>query len=210
MLFDQTFTIVVDALLSGKFICPITEPDAFEFLRNDVHAQRVSNHLNQTGRTLSNLDNELFYASYLTFDPERRRRVRSTIKSIEYEIRPTVEFLTLVLRCFNSDQTLYTGDEVKLSRLVGAIEGDRSLQKGLERLIILTKGRLKDNVVDNTKLALKQLVNIGILKQTDSALDIYICTGKLAYILSFMEHIKVNQPEEFENIDEDDVQQELL
>ncbi|MCF6459176.1 hypothetical protein [Pseudoalteromonas sp. MMG024] len=209
-MFDQQFANTIDALLAGDVICPISQPDAFNYLSNEINAERINSHLHQTGRTLSTIEKELFYCSYTTFSPERKKVVKQTVKQIELELRPIVEFLSLILRSFNREESLYTGDEVKLSVLVGKIESDKSLQKSLERLVILSKHKPKDSVTDNTKQIIRYMVNVGILKQVDATVDIYVCTGKLAYVLAFMEFFKANKLEEFQTLDLDEPEQEGL
>lgn len=208
-MFDQQFTMAIDTLLQGSIVCPIAQPDIYNYLLNESNNSRVNHHLQQTGRMLSTIEKEIFYCSYISLDAERKKFTRQNIKQIEHELRPIVEFLSLILRSFTQDETLYTGDEVKLSLLVGKIESDKSLQKSLSRLVILSKSKPKDTVTDNVKQIIRYMVNIGILKQVDSTVDIYVCTGKIAYVLSFMEYFKTNQRDKFQT-DLDDPSQERL
>lgn len=209
-MFDQKFANTIDILLEGKVICPISQPDTYNYLLNDINSERVNSHLQQTGRMLSTIEKEFFYCSYVSFNPQRKKFVKQTVKQIELELRPIVEFLSLVLRSFNQEESLYTGDEVRLSNLIGKIESDKSLQKSLERLVILSKNKPKESVTDNTKQIIRYMVNVGVLKQVDATVDIYICTGKLAYMLAFMEFFKANQLEKFQTLDLDEPEQEEL
>lgn len=209
-MFDQQFTMAVDTLLQGKIVCPISTPDIYNYLLNESYYDRINHHLQQTGRMLSTIEKEVFYCSYITLDLERKRFVRQSIKQIEQELRPIVEFLSLILRSYTEEETLYTGDEVKLSLLVGKIESDKSLQKSLGRLVILSKSKPKDSVTDNVKLIIKYMVNIGVLKQVDSTVDIFVCTGKIAYVLALMQFYKANQRDKFQPLDLDDPTQEAL
>ncbi|MBA6287856.1 condensin complex protein MksE [Colwellia sp. MB3u-4] len=210
MIFDEVFTNTVESLLAGKFICPITCATSYDFLNSDINRERVQTYLYQTGKTLSHIDHEFYYASYESMTPDRRRASRAVFKQTQQEIRPVVEFLSLMMRVSNDERSLYTGDEIHLAQIVSKIENDKSLLKSLDRIIIQIKGQLKGSVFDKTKQLINSLVKTEILKQIEPKIDIYLCTGKLAYYINLMEFIMTYQAEKFDDIDLDEPAQDDL
>jgi hypothetical protein len=204
MYLDNGFATTIDKLLSGIFICPIASYDEYNYLDDENNRDKVDRYLRQVGKTLSSIDKELYYCSYTELDGEKQKHCKGIIRDVEGQLRPIVEFLSLHLRCSNNDSALYTGDEISLTFLVGKIEHDKSLQKNLDRLIILTKSRPRESVLENVKVILKFLVSCEVIMQYNANLGTYICTGKLAYILSLMEFIRSNQQEKFTELDQDE------
>lgn len=210
MLIDNIFANTIDKLLSGVFVCPISSPEEFHFLGDELNREKVDRHLRQTGKILSTVDDELYYCSYVSLNSEKQKHCKSIVKEVESQLRPIVDFLSLNLRCHNNDTALYTGDVISLTVLVSKIEHDKSHQKSLDRLTILTKSRPKDSVLENVKQIIKYLVGCDILIQQNANLGTYCCTGKLAYVLSLMEFIRSNSTQQFSELVDDEPQQYRL
>lgn len=194
------FKHVAEALLSGEFICPTAYPDAFEYLSQVTNADKINAFLQPLERELLNLDGELFYAAYTVVDDSNRGSIREAFSEVRSQLRPLVEWMDMVMTALGQDMPIRARDEIRLHRLLQAIEHEPSLAEQLNRLTQLTLFKTnKTSLNEQLAWVLQKLEQTGYLARPNPQASVYIATGKINYLhkliafLNDAEHLELDQ-----------------
>ena len=177
------FKQVAESLLSGHFICPTANPDAFEYLSQPTNAEKINAFLQPLDRELLNLDGELFYAAYTVVDDSNRAAIREAFSEIRSQLRPVVEWMDMVMTALGQDMPIRARDEIRLHQLLQAIEHEPSLSEQLNRLTQLSLFKTsKPSITEQLSWVLQKLEQTGYLARPNPQASIYIATGKINYL----------------------------
>lgn len=208
------FKQVAEALLSGQFICPTAYPDAFEYLSQPANADKINAFLKPLDRELLNLDGELFYAAYTVVDDSNRAAIREAFSEIRSQLRPVVEWMDMVMTALGQDMPIRARDEIRLHRLLQAIEHEPSLSEQLNRLTQLTLFKTgKTGFNDQLSWLLQKLEQTGYLARPNPQASVYIATGKINYlhnVIAFLNDAENLELDQHTADGEDGEQQELF
>jgi len=208
------FKQVAEALLSGQFICPTAYPDAFEYLSQPANADKINAFLKPLDRELLNLDGELFYAAYTGVDDSNRAAIREAFSEIRSQLRPVVEWMDMVMTALGQDMPIRARDEIRLHRLLQAIEHEPSLSEQLNRLTQLTLFKTgKTGFNDQLSWLLQKLEQTGYLARPNPQASVYIATGKINYlhnVIAFLNDAENLELDQHTAGGEDGEQQELF
>jgi len=192
------FKAVTEALLSGQFICPTAFPDAFDYLSQKDHFQKVNAFLAQLDRELCVLDgDEIYFAAYNVVDNSNRSRIKEAFSEIRSQLRPVVEWMDMVMTAMGQDMPIRARDEIRLHNLLRAIEHEPSLCEQMNRLTQTTLFRTnKTNIAEQLSWILQKLDQCGYLVKPNPQGTLYIVTGKMNYLHQIIAFL--NDAEELE------------
>ncbi|KAA1255188.1 hypothetical protein F0M16_08195 [Vibrio cholerae] len=189
-LFEKT----VNLLLSGAFICKITEPEAHNYLNDSQNQYSVDVFVKQIGKTLKSSNNEnCFYLAYQEITAENRAQIAKNIEQARNSVKPTVESIRVILDGLRSDMGLYEGQEIVEATIESYAENNDSCK---ERFRILSQSpsikkcsKLKDNLHDQIMMVLQYLVREGYLVQPNKNRNIFLVTGKISFLIDYLDFI---------------------
>lgn len=208
------FKQVVEALLSGYFICPTAYPDAFEYLSQSTNADKINTFLKPLDRELLNLDGELFYAAYTVVDESNQTAIREAFSEIRSQLRPVVEWMDMVMTALGQDMPIRARDEIRLHKLLQTIEHEPSLSEQLNRLTQLTLFKTNKTVIaEQLSWVLQKLEQNGYLAHPNPQASVYIATGKINYLhslIAFLNDAENLELDQHTSGSEDNEQQELF
>lgn len=208
------FKPVIEALLSGHFICPTAFPDAFDYLSQPHNADKVNAYLEPLERELRSLDDELFYAAYTVIDDGNRAAIREAFSEIRSQLRPVVEWMDMVMTALGQDMPIRARDEIRLHQLLKAIEHEPSLSEQLNRLTQLTLFKTtRTNLSEQLLWVLQKLEQCGYLVRPNTQGALFIATGKINYlhqVIAFLNDAESLELDQHNASSSDADQQELF
>ena len=207
---NRTFTSVIEQLLARKFICEISDKEAFEYLSETTYRDNVDQYLMKIGRKLCCTDDgAAYYCVYNNINDtnirtELRRQFRETVNYIE----PMSKWMSLVMSAIQLDQPIIPGAVIRQGELLSAIEMTPALADDLSMIVRggpfkTTKQAPKDQL----NHLLTTLVDEGWLVRTSPTSSVYTATGRWSYLFEVMEFIALH--EDISINDDENNQQEL-
>ena len=182
---------VLETLLSGGFVCRISNEDMFNFLQQPQTAQQIETQLNILNRTLTKAaDGEVFFASYLSLADKERAVLERQFKEITANLLPLVEWLLLVQESTGQDMPLAQGSAIRLNELQSTIEDTPAVLEQLGKISAFSLfGSTSKTADGQLKQIFKRLGELGYLVKPNSEKQIYIATGKLEYLYEVIRFI---------------------
>lgn len=183
--------VVLESLLSGEFICRVSNEDGFDFLKHSQNAAQIEQQLNLLNRTLSTaVDGEVYFASYLSLADKERKVLERQFKEITSNLLPLTEWLLLVQESSGKDMPLTQGAAIRLNELQTTIEDTPALAEQLAKISAYPLFNSTSKTVDGQiKQIFKRLSELGYLQKPNPEKLIYIATGKLDYIYEVIRFI---------------------
>lgn len=195
------FEQVVQSLLAGEFVCPVSNHEGFVFLGDSGNQYAVNEYLGKIGLHLAETRHKgaYFAAHNVTGGPERKA-AKDVFTEIKHTLRPVVSFLDMVMRAMQSDDFLSVGTPIEVNKLMGAIDANPSFRNDLQMLAIQL--RVPADGTDRTRLdkVLKSFREKGYLLLSNPEREIYQITGKIEFVQEaiefLMEHDSIQSEEE--------------
>lgn len=183
--------VVLESLLSGEFVCRVSNEDGFDFLKHSQNAAQIEQQLNLLNRTLSTaVDGEVYFASYLSLADKERKVLERQFKEITSNLLPLTEWLLLVQESSGKDMPLTQGAAIRLNELQTTIEDTPALAEQLAKISAYPLFNSTSKTVDGQiKQIFKRLSELGYLQKPNPEKLIYIATGKLDYIYEVIRFI---------------------
>ncbi|GAB2993752.1 hypothetical protein [Psychrosphaera aestuarii] len=183
--------VVLEKLLSGLFICEITDEDSFRFLKVSSNREAISQQLNVLNRQLSNAaDEQVYYASYQTIGDSEREKLTKQFEDVSNHLLPLIEWLLLVQEALNKDLSLSQGMNLRLNELQTVIEDTPAYAEQLNKISRYAMFGSKAAELDaQLKLIFKRLVELGYLIKPNQDKQIYTVTGKIDYLFDVLKFI---------------------
>lgn len=182
---------ILEALLSGAFICQISDEDAWRFLKTSGNAEKIETHLTLLNRTLATCaEGDVFFAAYQTLGDVERKILASQFQEISSNLLPLVEWLVLVQQANGSDVPITQSSAIRLNELQSIIEDTPAFAEQLEKISryrlfgstsVATDGQIKQ--------VFKRLTDLGYLLKPNPEKQIYLATGKVEYLYDVLKFI---------------------
>lgn len=182
---------ILERLLSGDFICEISDEDGWRYLKQSANFDAVDQYLATLNRSLSSAaDGQVFFAAYRTLGDGERKVLSSQFQEIAAGLLPLVEWLLLVQQSSGSDVPVTQGSTIRSNELQSTIEDTPAYK---EQLAKIARYRLFNSnsveVVGQLSLVFKRLTELGYLMKPNPDKQIYIATGKIDYLYEVLRFI---------------------
>ena len=179
---------ILESLLSGQFICQISDEDGWRFLKSGGNSDKIETHLNLLNRTLASAaDGDVFYAAYQSLGDNERKVLSSQFQEVSSHLLPMVEWLLLVQQASGNDVPISQGSAIRLTELQATIEDTPAF---LEQLAKLSHYRLfgstSGSVDGQLKQVFKRLTDLGYVIKPNQEKQIFIATGKIEYLFDII------------------------
>ena len=184
------FERVVQSLLCGQFICPVSDHEGFAFLSQPAGHAAVNAYLGKIGLHLAaTRHGGAFFAAHDTIGGPERKAAREVFTEIKQTLRPLVSFLDLVMRALQSDELLTVGAPIEAHKLMAAIDANPSFRNDLQTLASQLK--VSADGTDRTRLdkVLKSFHEKGYLLLSNPGREMYQVTGKIEFIQEAIEFL---------------------
>ncbi len=182
---------VLELLLSGAFICQITDEDAWRYLKSTQNSDKVESQLNVLNRTLATAaDGDVFFAAYQTLTESERKVLGNQFQEISSNLLPLVEWLLLVQQAAGNDVPVTQGSAIRLNELQSTIEDTPAYAEQLEKISRYRLfGSSSTSLDGQIKQVFKRLTDLGYLIKPNQEKQIYLATGKIEYLYEVIRFI---------------------
>ena len=182
---------VLELLLSGKFICQVSDEDAWRFLKTSGNGDKIETQLNMLNRTLATAaEGDVFYAAYQTLTDNERKVLGHQFQEISSNLLPLVEWLLLVQEAGGSDVPVTQGSPIRLTELQATIEDTPAYAEQLEKISRYRMfGSTSTHLDGQLKQVFKRLTDMGYLIRPNQEKQIYLATGKIEYLYDVIKFI---------------------
>lgn len=189
-MFEQAMTL----LLSGQFICAVSQPDAYRFLQEEANRKEVEAFLNRLGRRLvSTKHGGAWYVAFTRLDPEQRKGIREEYAEVKHNLRLVVGFFVHVMQALGREEFLAPGSVIETHRLIAAIDENPSLRNELQTLVNLGKASSDGTLRSALERLLKKMRDEGYLVLANPEREIYAVTGKVEYLQEVVDFLMVHE-----------------
>jgi len=183
---------MIETLLSGAFICDVTDPENYRRLQDESVQEEVNTYLRPLNRRLAqSQDGSVFFLAYVRLDDTARDTLKQQFSQVLSALLPLLDWMTLVQEAMGRDGAVNAGDTIKLQELVLQTEDNPSLR---QRLQLLANDKFFNSQADAVDAQLKQifkrLKENGYVRQPHSHRDFYEVTGKVDYLIELVRFIK--------------------
>jgi len=200
---------LVERLLAGEFICPVTDEDAYRHLQDDATRETLDEYLKPLNRRLaSNPEGSVWFLAWLELGQEARDQLTSQLQLTMNSLQPLLEWMQLVQEALGRDAVMSAGDVLKSGEFTLKCEDNASLKDRLQRLATDRFFNSQSDALDNqVKLIFRRLKEHGYLLQPHSDRHYYLVTSKVDYLVDLIRFIR---DEENLPVEDEPQQQESL
>lgn len=188
---------VLESLLSGSFICPATDREAYKTLKEDRTRREINQALILMGRELQRTSRtSAYYVTYKSIDDHKRRQVTALMSNVHSIIRPVVKFVATVSEAAQVEAVMVGGDELSVPVLSAQIQSSPSLMEKLDsiyRLPKVSRKKVRDNATDKLNVVVEFLVKEGVAHLVNKERQLYVMTGKLDFIYEVLDFIDTHE-----------------
>ena len=182
---------ILELLLSGAFICQISDEEAWRFLKTSGNSDKIETQLNVLNRTLASAaEGDVFFAAYQSLYDNERKQLGSQFQEISSQLMPLVEWLLLVQQANGSDVPVTQGTAIRLNELQTTIEDTPAFAEQLEKI---SRNRLfgstSTQLDGQLKLVFNRLTQLGYVLKPNIEKQIFIATGKVEYLYDVLKFI---------------------
>lgn len=210
---ESLFSIVVEALLAGQFVCEFTDRAAYDYLQKEVYRDNINDYLSKIGRRLqASHSGDVYYCAYNSVDrAERKTEVRAQFNIAINQLEPLVRWLKLAMSALQKESTLQPGDTLRQGELLSAIEGAQTLADDLARIVRTGQfATTRATPREQLNHIMIKLVEYGYLKAHEAKSTTYTATGKWSYLYDVLDFIHIHENMGSEDDEPGEEQQELL
>ncbi|GAB2690813.1 hypothetical protein Q4574_20350 [Aliiglaciecola sp. 3_MG-2023] len=182
---------ILESLLSGAFICQISDEDGWRFLKTSGNSDKIEGQLNMLNRTLASAaEGEVFYAAYQTLGDNERKVLTSQFQDISSHLVPLVEWLLLVQQASGTDVPVTQGTALRLAEIQLTIEDTPAFAEQLAKISHYKLfGSTSVSVDGQIKQVFKRLTDLGYMLRPNQDKQIFIATGKVEYLYEVIKFI---------------------
>lgn len=182
---------ILELLLSGAFICQISDEEAWRFLKTSGNSDKIESQLNILNRTLASAaEGDVFFVAYQSLYDSERKQLGSQFQEISSQLMPLVEWLLLVQQANGSDVPVTQGTAIRLNELQTTIEDTPAFAEQIEKI---ARNRLFNSASTQLdgqlKQVFKRLTELGYLFKPNAEKQIFIATGKIEYLYDVLKFI---------------------
>ncbi|MDO6685333.1 MULTISPECIES: condensin complex protein MksE [unclassified Agarivorans] len=182
---------VLEALLSGQFICQISDEDGYAFLAQEANRERIDSHLHVLNRRLASAcEGELYFCAYRELGDSEHKVISQQFSDIAGSLLPLTEWLILSQEAQGQDAPISAGVALRLSELQTVVEDTPALREQLAKISQYRLfGSTSTQVDGQLKQIFKRLCEQGYLVRPNQEKQIYIATAKVDYIFEVISFI---------------------
>lgn len=182
---------ILEQLLSGRFVCQVSDEEAWRFLKTTANADKIEVQLSVLNRTLASAaEGEVFYAAYQTLAENERKVLGTQFQEISNNLLPLVEWLLLVQQAGGSDVPITQGSALRLNELQSTIEDTPAFAEQVEKISRYRLfGSTSTHLDGQLKQIFKRLTDLGYLLKPNQEKQIFIATGKIEYLYEVLKFI---------------------
>lgn len=182
---------VLERLLSGQFICQVSDETSWRQLKQPAFAEAINDMLAPLNRVLATAaDGNVFYTAYQSLGDPERRHLGQQFQEIASQLRPLTEWLLLVQSTTGQDAPMSEGSPLRLTELQTVIEDTPALAEHLARL---ARYRLFNSTSPQPDQQLRQifkrLTEMGYLIKPNPERLVFLATGKIDYLFEVIRFI---------------------
>ena len=186
------FETCIEHFLGMNVICEVGTPEEFHYLEDPMNFDKVHRFLMQIGRSIvKTRDQKAYYCVYTTLDDnEKRRTAQRQFDAVMSDFDGLVDWIRLVRNVSDNARPLETGDHLKESELLQAIENSNSISEQLERIAQKFK-RAQGSLTTKNKLrsVLAYLKDRGFFIVAGTTGSVFTATGKWSLLYDELEYI---------------------
>lgn len=200
---------LLEKLLTGAFICVISDSENFRRLQDEQVQEQVNDYLKPLNRRLAqSQDGSVFFVAYQELDNDARETLKQQFSQTISALLPLLEWMQLVQEALGKDGALAAGDTIKLQEFALKTEDNQSLRQRLQALANDKFFNSQADAVDaQVKQIFKRLRENGYLRQPHGDRQYYEVTGKIEHLIELVRFIR---DEENLPVSEEPDQEELL
>jgi hypothetical protein len=209
---EDLFSSVIEALLSGAFICRYTDEVSYEYLSAEVYRQEVNAYLSKIGRCVAHTSSEdVFYCAFQSIEGgSRKAAIKEQFSETINTLEALVRWLKLTMSALQKESPLQPGDYLSQGDVLTAIEQTQTLSDDLMKITRSGPFFTKHDVPrDQLNYLMNKLAESGYLRATDPKASTYIATGRWSYVYDVLEFIHTHENLGSDEDAADDDQQEL-
>lgn len=182
---------VLELLLSGAFICQVSDEDAWRFLKTSGNGDKIESQLNVLNRTLASAaEGDVFFAAYLHLGEHERKVIGQQFQDVSANLLPLVEWLLLIQQANGADTPVTAGTALRLSEIQTVIEDTPAYAEQLEKISRYRMfGSTSTQLDGQLKQVFKRLTELGYLIKPNQEKHIFIATGKIEYLYDVIKFI---------------------
>ncbi|MBU2879617.1 hypothetical protein [Aliiglaciecola lipolytica] len=182
---------ILESLLSGAFICQVSDEDAWRFLKTSGNSDKIETQLNMLNRTLASAaEGEVYYAAYQTLGDNERKVLTGQFQDISSHLVPLVEWLLLVQQASGTDVPITQGTAIRLAEIQLTIEDTPAFAEQLAKISHYKLfGSTSVSVDGQIKQVFKRLTDLGYMLRPNQDKQIFIATGKVEYLYEVIKFI---------------------
>lgn len=191
MSFDPLFRGTVEQLITGVIICPVTEPEKFDYLADSVSIDKVQHYLAQIGRGLScTRDGNGYYAVALDLDDKgTRARIRNEFERITGQWEPLIRWLRMSQQVATDKHPIAFNDTVSEGDWLKAIEASSALQEELEIICLKMQIKKAQDARQRLRALFEKLQKDGFLKSKGPSGALFQATARWSLLKDQMEFV---------------------
>src|SRR5699024_5022384 len=123
---------LLETLLSGQFICPVTNDTFFRQLQSDDVLSAINDYLRPLNRcVVFSEDKNVAYLSWLQFDDDIRQQLGKQIAEVYQSLLPMLEWMLLVQEVSGRDAVMTANDILQANDIAQRCEDNPSLRERL-------------------------------------------------------------------------------
>lgn len=188
---------VLESLLSGNFICPATDREAYKTLKDDRTRREINQALTLMGRELQCTSRtSAYYVTHKAIDDHNRRQVTTLMSNVHGIIRPVVKFIATVSEAAQVETVMIGGDELNVPVLAVQIQSSPSLMEKLDsiyRLPKVSRKKVRETASEKLDVVVEFLAKEGVAHLVNKERQLYVMTGKLDFVYELLDFIDTHE-----------------
>lgn len=181
------FETVINKLLEGAVVCPVTDARSYDYLANGNGLEDANEFLARIGRRIiSPANGGAFYLVYTDPNAVKRPEMKTLHTRIMTETRPVLDFLELCMQAMHRDDMLSAGDAVQAIEIGKEIDNDSKLRSDLREIVTQLRGKSGETDRERLEVVLSRMEQWGYLKLENAERQIYRVTGMIDV---FQDHV---------------------
>lgn len=186
------FETAVRLLLSGEFVCPVSHPEEYRYLRDDGARSDIDHYLARIGRRLTTTSHGSgYFLAFMHCGEVERAAIKAQFAEIKGTLAAVATFFRLIMRATGREDLLMHGATLESSVLMAKIDQDPALRNELQTVSNLFKQSEGSNrqVFDRI---LGRLKGGGYLQLIEVERGLYQVTAKVEYLLDIIRFLQEN------------------
>lgn len=188
---------VLESLLSGSFICPATDREAYKTLKEDRTRREIDTALSIMGRELHCTSRtSAYYVTHKVIGDHNRSQVKNLVANVHSIIRPVVKFIATVSEAAQVESVIVGGDELSVPTLAAQIQASPSLidkLDGIYRFPKVKRNKNRETAPDKLDVVVDFLAKEGLAHLVNKERQLYVMTGKVDFIYELLEFIDTHE-----------------